>query len=101
MTNGSFGGSGRRLVFYSDFGGRLATWPNEIADGAWTYVSGVRNTANFSMSISVNGAARVTNTYGSLPNFTPIDAWMISRFPKLFTAVCCGSYTTNVLSSIT
>ena len=79
MTNGSFGGSGRRLVFYSDFGGRLATWPNEIADGAWTFVSGVRNTANFSMSISVNGATRVTNTYGSLPSFTPTDAWMISR----------------------
>jgi hypothetical protein len=33
------------------------------------------------MSISVNGAARVTNTYGSLPNFTPTDAWMLSRLP--------------------
>lgn len=81
LTNGGFGGTQRRLIFYSDQGGRLATWPNEITNGAWTYVSAVRNTANLSMSISINGAARVTNTYGSLPNFTPIDAWMLSRLP--------------------
>jgi hypothetical protein len=80
LTNGSFGGSGRRLIFYSDSGGRLATWPNEIADGAWTFVSAIRDTANLSMSISVNTQTRVTNTYGSIPTFTPTEAYMISRF---------------------
>lgn len=80
LTNGSFGGSGRRLIFYSDSGGRLATWPNELGDGTWTFVSAIRDTASLSMSISVNAGTRVTNTYASLSTFTPNAAWMLSRF---------------------
>ncbi len=80
-TNGvgiqAFGGDDFR--FYSDSGGRSAivTVPRNV----WSFVSGVRDVSNFTMSLSLNGGARVTNTYASMPTITsPTTAWSISRF---------------------
>jgi hypothetical protein len=69
------------LRFFSDSGNRSAN-SGAVSQDVWNFVSGVRDASNLTMNISVNGGARVTNTYVSIPTITsPTTAWSISREP--------------------
>jgi hypothetical protein len=79
LNNGFAGG--RNVAFQSNSGGfRGSTWGTELADGAWSFASGVRDATNLQTSISVNGGTRVINSHASLDPFRPTTAWMLSRF---------------------
>lgn len=76
------GNGAREVRFFSDGVSRSVTWGSQLDNSTWTFVSGVRNIENLSMSISVNAQTRVTNTYASLPTFTPTNAYMICSNPS-------------------
>jgi len=70
-------GDGVRMA--TDGGGRLAISP--VTQNVWNFASGVRDKTNGTMNISLNGGARITNSYGtSISTITsPTAAWAISR----------------------
>lgn len=51
----------------------------------WTFASGVRNASDFTVSISLNGSSRTTNTYASLPTVTPTSLSIGWRGPSTVT----------------
>lgn len=70
-------GSPSTILMSSDGGGRSAS--SLLTQNVWNFVSGVRDTSNLSMSLRVNDAARITNTYGSLGTVSFNNAWMVNR----------------------
>lgn len=73
--NTRFGGY--EVAMSSDGGGRSAA--TSLTLNAWSFVSGVRDVSNLSVSIRVNDGARITNTYGSLGNVAIESPWMMSK----------------------